>query len=51
MINGLYQIGKIYDVKIVNSFVEEIEENKKNKKYIIEINFDTGKKEISLSSR
>jgi CRISPR-associated protein Csh1 len=51
MIKGLYQIGKIYDVKIVDSFVEEIEENKKNKKYIIEINFDTGKKEISLSSR
>jgi len=48
MIKGLYQIGKIYDVKIVDSFVEEIEGNKK---YIIEINFDTGEKEISLSSR
>jgi|GEM_PF-1481180 len=51
MIKGLYQIGKIYDVKIVDSFVEEIEENKKNKKYIIEINFDTGEKKISLSSK
>ena len=48
MIKGLYQIGRIYDVKIVDSFVEEIEGNKK---YIIEINFDTGEKEISLSSR
>ena len=48
MIKGLYQIGKIYDVKIVDSFVEEIEGNKK---YIIEINFDTVEKEISLSSR
>ena len=32
MIKGLYQIGKIYDVEIVDSFVEKIEGNKK---YII----------------
>ena len=49
MIKGLYQIGKYYEVNIVKAFVEEI---KSEEEYIIvEINFDTENKEISLSSK
>jgi len=48
MIKGLYQIGKINKEEIVKSFVEEIEGDKK---YIVEINFDTQSKSVSPTTK